>query len=322
MNDVIKSEIEFYKNSYKISINEHEFTTIMNSPDKFYEYIKEKTDNLNITLEYYHEIIKSDIFFDFIVYIVRDLRLRGLNILITTCNISKSNIEYSPLTNIFIHWSSAYQRHTIAWNQNDSYPMWESGDYYIGKQMKLDNRKHKTLISVRKQSHNRDYLFEKISNIDLDIKRYVKYINDANKETNSDIEYSKKFPTWPELQKEYSLSFFTFIVETETGNEIQPSQLSEKTLLAFMNGTLPIILGPKNFIKNIENLGLKVFNNDFMFNEADVMTMSTKHKIDIYSECINIISKLNMDDCIDIWNKNYKHIQSNYDIISELILNE
>ena len=162
-------------------------------------------------------------------------------------------------------------------------------------------------------------LFSKITPDINSIFRYHEYTNVLNKKFEYYKQNESSPPTWQELCTEYKQSIFSFIVETDNGDTPNiNSQITEKTLNAFMNGTVPIILGHKNFVNELKNIGLYVWNDEFGFGDAD-SSDSYEYRLQRFIYCYDNIKKMTWDESIGYWNDNVHVIQKNYDIVSNLL---
>ena len=311
----IIEEIEWYKSSEVISVNQHD----MDDTNRVISSLLEKTDLGRYTLLFNEEVITNIHFYEFIVYSIDRLRKKGHDVFLSTASIIPSYITFSPLTNLYINWYEFYQRVDVSWDIRKSQLSWPP-EIYTKNKIIESNRTNRTLISVRKQKEDRTLLFDRISNLDLDINRYVKYITDANQETKDDIDRAKSFPLWDDVLSEYEQSYFSFVVETDhTDDGFISCQMTEKTLLPLFAGSIPIIIAQPNFIKHFTNMGFWAANEDFGFGLGDMYPGNSKYKLDSYVRCVENVSKLSIDECKNYWIDNKEKIEKNYKLIHSIL---
>jgi len=267
---------------------------------------------------YGHEIITDENVKKVIINKIKKLRSRGIECYMSTSSLTPSTFEFHPLVNIHVQWYDYLMRNDISWNRKNGVPFFPVEKYHYEKKLKF-NKTIKSIFSIRKQSHYRDYLFSKITQEDNCIFRYAGYVNSPEKETNNDLETCKNFPTWYELLSDYESSIFSFVYETENGNNPNiDCQVSEKTWLAFMTGTIPIIIGQKNVVKLLKDIGFYVWNDEFGYEDGDELD-DYNDRIDKFVTCYNNVKKLSFDESKKYWLDNQDKIQKNYDILSNLI---
>ena len=313
-NNIIK-EIDWYNSSEKVSILQHNLVETSDNINKIV------SNNIigNYTFEFGHEVITDIDFYNYIINTIDNLSKLGNNILVSTASIKPDVFTFNPITNLYIQWKNLYQRVNISWNQSYSEIAWPLNLYNKSKLLN-DIRYCRTLISVRKETDDRNLLFNKISKFDLDINRYAKYITDANHETVNDLNRVSNFPQWSELLDEYEKTYFSFIIETNhTDTNNISCQLTEKTLIPFFTGTIPIVIGQRNIIKYLTDIGFWVANNDFGFGLGDDYIANSEYKLNSYVNCVENISKLSLSECRDYWLSNKEKIQHNYDLIYSIL---
>lgn len=206
-------------------------------------------------------------------------------------------------------------------------------EIFSNKKFKLgevvnDKRIYRGILSVRKETNNRNIFFDKFNpKIKNGITRYCKLPHREKKIIkNEDV-----FPDWESLIEEYKKSYFSFIIETKDNRcgftehknykkSTNHTSLTEKTLLSFMTGTLPIVLGGNGFVKSLEDMGLKVWNNEFGFDNADEKDDYFENGHYYFNKCIENINNMSMESIKDFWNTNKNRIQKNYDIVSSIVL--
>ena len=118
---------------------------------------------------------------------------------------------------------------------------------------------------------------------------------------------------------EYHDSYISIVCETNNSpiiSEIKTPQFSEKSLIAFLSGTMPLIFGAPNLIKNFNDIGLYTWNHYFGFEGDELYEVD---KIQSFKKVVNKISDLSTDEVKKIWIENKDKIQSNVNIISDLM---
>jgi hypothetical protein len=305
--DILQNHIILRINQYDWDILERCRKTIQDTLDENKKYI----------FLYEHETISDLEYLDELYKIIEYFKIDACISTSTTSTFPRST---HPLTN-FLMWRNVNTRKNISWNSQQNIPIFDESFYY-GKKVEED-REYKGILSVRKENEIRDYLFNKNPNIDGGIVRYAKWPHNGENliEDNSKI---NNYPLLNELIDEYKNSYFSFIVESEHGDSnVNPTtNLTEKTLIGLLTGTMPIILGGKGIISDLEKLGITVWNNEFGFGEGDSYTNYSEFKIDSFIRCIENVNKLSLTEVKEYYNKNIKLIQSNYDLISYILFDD
>lgn len=307
-NEIVENQINFY---YKNEGNICDFTEYDSS-----SYINHR--NTDRIFRYGNEIISDNSVKNQIIEYIEDLRNSGEEAYLSTSTINYDEYEFHPLVNLHIHWYDYLMRSDITWNvDSGGTPAFPHQKFDYKKKLVFD-KNIKSIISVRKDTHFRDYLFSKINKDNNSIFRYAKYQNDARKESESDTRVVNDYPKWDELLSEYNNSIISFVVETEKNIEENLNcQISEKTIVPFLSGNIVILLGRYGNIKALEDIGLYVWNKEFGFT-AD-MCDNHYDRVDDFVKIYNKIKNLSFDECKKIWLDNQYKIQKNYDIVSNLV---
>jgi len=311
---IFYKEFDVLENGIILHINQYDWNTLekcksiirgSNGEDKKYIFF------------YKHETISDLNYLNNIYKIIEEFKIDACISTSTTSTFPKST---HPLIN-FLMWRNVNTRKNISWKTKENIPIFDDSFYY-GKKIEGD-RQYKGILSVRKQNDIRDYLFNKTPNIDDGIVRYAKWPQNQENLIEDNLKINN-FPLLNELVNEYKNSYFSFIVESEHGDsDINPTtNLTEKTLIGLLTGTMPIILGGRGIISDLEKLGIKVWNNEFGFGEGDSYTNYSEYKIDSFIRCIENVNKLSLTEVKEYYNKNIKLIQSNYDLISYLLFDK
>jgi len=307
--DIVREELDFFKTGDFIKINIWE-------PDSLDIVINKIKEHDRLIISVTHEAFANQPLFDNIL-----LEIGKTNKVIKICTSSPSFFPYSthPLTNL-IMWKDVTGRDSIGWfsENTKSFPDYLS----IDTKIKDFSKKVKSILSVRKENTIRNYLFSKITPKNNVIHRYANWpaIN-----TDEDFNKIDNFPKLNELWVEYLSSYISFVVETSYETEIEnfSSVITEKTLMAILSGTMPIVLGPKNILNDLEKIGIKTFNLEFGFGKTtDFMSSESTIKIDKFAECVNNVYNLSIDEIKKIWESNIDIIQKNYDIIASILYND
>jgi len=313
----ILEEINFIKTSDLIAVACHsEVEHCIKINTENITKSKSKTATLFLTDEWIHtqEILDN---------IIGLASIQFDNFKIITSTSTKFENSTHPLTNLLL-WNGKVGRLDISWDFDDVGYLFDK--FKIGESVN-ENREFKGILSVRKKNPTRDTLFSKNIKINDGICRYANWPH-SSKETENDIERKPFFPKWNDLLSEYNNSIFSFIVETRDNEwknqyiDTNHNSLTEKTLIAFLTGTMPIILGGGNYIKELTDMGFRVWNNDFGFSHADEKENYDKVGLTYFYECINRINTMTIIGAQEYWKSCKKDIQHNYDLVSTFICNK
>lgn len=305
--EIVKNQINFY---YKNEGNICDFTEY--DEDSYLNH--HSNDRI---FRYAHEIISNDSVKKQILKYIKELRASGEEAYLSTSTLNHDEYEFHPLVNLHLHWYNCFQRNNITWDAQNGVPAFPLERFDYKKELVFD-KNLKSIISVRKQTHFRDYLFSKINKDENSIFRYASYINDARKESESDIKVVNDYPTWNTLLDEYNDSIISFTIETEKDIERNVNcQISEKTIMSFLSGNIVILLGRYGNIKALEDIGLYLWNKEFGFTSD--MCDNHYDRVDDFAKIYNKIKNLSFDECKKLWLDNQHKIQKNYDIISNLV---
>lgn len=177
--------------------------------------------------------------------------------------------------------------------------LWENKIY------DLDSKKNKSILSLRRRNLQRDLFYHKLSNDDLTIKRYHYK------------EPQKEYPTWESLIQEYKETFVAVVCETTYPSWTETTCMTEKSILTFLCGNIPLILGKKKLIKELHEMGFWTANYDFGFTERmDLMDDFSQEKINGFVGCVKKIKTIDIEqyykDNLDKINNNYKIIHDSF----------
>lgn len=310
---IVKEELDFFNTGDFIKINIFEDGNIQ----KIENFLENRNRLIIVSV---HESLASQKFYDEIVYLKSKTKK---DIRISCATASKFPLSTHPLTNI-IAWKNAKGRFEIDWLSDNALTF----DDRFTLDYKWKNhsiRSNKSILSVRKHNDLRDYLFENLDMVQFDgIVRYAKWVSSYDYEDDVLRSTVHQFPNIYELHNEYRDSYVAFAVETEIGDTSQnfTSTFTEKTMFPFANGNLPIILGSRNLISDLKEIGFTLFNDYFGFDEADYYTSYSNHRIDKFIEIINKVNNIPFNEIQKLWLSNLDKIQKNYDIIASILFNK
>jgi len=301
-----KEEIDLISSNKCLSINvvidnlEHEYKEILHK-------IKYKTQNQEKYLIVCpHEVIQDTWFFDEIMYTLGncdgDVRLSQ-----ATAS-TKNMFSAHPFTHFFFWKNATIRISDIIDYRGQSVPMFPFRFYENFNEM-VFSKSIKSILSTRQVSDIRDSLFKKINTDSISIFRYLK-CNGPDCEDDSSI-------LWYDLIGEYKKTYISFVVETNYGHWSSNS-FTEKTLLSFLSGTIPIIFGQKDLISDLKKLGFWIANEDFGFGNGDVFSNVSQYRIEKYSKCVDSVSNMSIEEVNDYYLKNLDKIKNNWQIVTTL----
>lgn len=227
---------------------------------------------------------------------------------------------FNPLVNLLV-WSDDENgngfriRNTIGIEEfnNSLFPY---SEYPIGFDVSSYDKSIRGILSSRKFDIFRDNLYKKIKKFD-GIVQYHRIDNGYNPQDEFDLsKFNNVDYTWNELKNKYKESFVSFVVETYRGPE--SNTLTDKTLLSFLNGNIPIVLGQKNFVRELEDMGFWIANNDFGFKWGDYWEFGDIRRIENYLDCIDKFNSMGNESIKKYWISKKDFIQKNYDIVTTL----
>lgn len=286
------------------------------SGDFFLIYLPYQTDTerLNILNEIKHKIYSNDNFiilirhevaedFNFIneidYYI--DSYKKNVKILQSTASPNVKNGTH-PLTNLYM-WSKIvinknYQSRTEPHIPAFPLSLYKNPPNF--SQLKTNS----SILSLHNKTNIRDYVYDNITNVG--IKRY------HGRENTTPIH-------WYDLVEEYKKSYFSFVVETNYGNT-SSNYMTEKSVLSLITGTLPLILGQRNLITDLESMGFWIANNDFDFGNLDSLENHSIERTDWFVKTINKISEFSKSEIETYYLSKLHKIENNWKILSNLFL--
>jgi len=319
--NIAKDQINLILDNKVIHYNEHihDIDYICNEIRNFSSFTDE------FVILHSHEVITHSAKLESIYDLIDELDIK------IYIHSSVSNQPYHgvhPLVNIWM-WSRNYGYTSADYYDKDSMNLLFRKDTYLNSsKININKKTIKSILSSRTSSGIRDYIFSNINKDDVEINRYINYTH--AEELNEDIQPNNRltlFPSFNELLDEYYSSIFSFIIETDnfsfypihspkTQFQTGP-QLSEKTIIPFLTGTIPIIIGQKHLISDLEKMGFWIANKDFGYSDGDEY-IYYKYKANRFIRCIKNINKLSFNETKQYWLDNKDKIYNNWNIVSTL----
>lgn len=303
LNELQKYQLDFVLTHPVLSVNNE---TNWTEVDKFSE------QNSKFVILYFTEIFSNS-------SNLLDLQIKISNILksnpekeIYISQATSTRIKYGldPLINL-IYWRGCVSRKFI---NIDSEPI-----VIFDKSLYENTTKsNKGILSVRKQTYQRDYIFDNITEFD-GIFRYTKWPRDFGEENKKNILKKvdlNNFLSWSQLIDEYKSSYFSFIIETHSVSNI--NQLSEKTLIGFLTKTIPVVLGGRGYIKELQDMGFWI-GNDIFGIDIDNTPSESFIRYDMYIDIIKKYNQLSNEAVSKIYNENYSKIEKNFEIVNDFV---
>lgn len=314
LSEEIKYQLDFIKKSKIISIqgnvNQDNFNV---SLEKLKSTLR-NTSSDKISIVNYHECFTREDYIKKLIDVIESYKDKEFYISATTS--SRFPYFFHPLVNL-VFWKGTMMRQNISWFSDDK-PI-KLFDESLYQNFEKSN---KGILSVRKETNLRNYLFSVIDSESFNgVIRYGKWAKWGGGETNFYRDTIKSFPNFIELIDEYKSSYISFIVETELSDFMNP--LTEKTFVSMLTKTMPVILGGRGFVKEIKDMGIYIFNEDFGFTEDDDNLQSFDvNKADSFYECIKKYNQMTVEDIKNMYNSNIDKIENNYNIVSELLFDK
>jgi hypothetical protein len=310
--DEIKYQLDFAERSkvfYLFANNDEE--GLIKTTNELKHFL-DNTHHTKISIVNYHECFSNQEHLKEIQEISKSYKDK--EIFISSATSTKFDNFYHPLVNIFF-WKYAKMRENVSWKSKIRNINLFSKQHY-----KDIEKSNKGILSVRKQTPYRDYLFSFLDNKNFEgILRYVKWIRLEEDEMDDYSYEASQFPTFLELINEYKKSYISFVIETEMTDFMNP--LTEKTLVSFLTKTMPIVLGGKNYVKELKEMGFYVWNDEFGFDSDGTESLSL-NKVDSYIKCIEQYNKMSKSEITHMYKLNTDKIEHNYKMVSEILFNK
>ena len=309
----ITSELEYY-HSFKLN-PENIWNTHLIDDKNWLENIHIFINTTkNGLIDYGNECIPDEEYSSIIKFIKKS----GNSILIKSSNAYDSPYGFHPLTNIAI-WNGHTMPDKNIYNNNtdmNSYviPLKAWSDTNL---INPNTKSNRYLLSVRRGTPIRDSLFKKIKESERKWDCIVRYSNYNEFKQTAEFNY-----TTSHILNEYKESFITFVVETiykgtydiELNHSIN---LTEKTLFAYNNKTIPLFFGCKNLVKSLKKIGFYTFDDFFNLDIDNIETFDERRQ-DLYLKCLKYIDAMNQSELFSIYSKLFPKIEHNYKLVNYL----
>jgi len=318
----VRKEIDFIKSSEVISvIGWWDDSNFHASLKKIYQ-----TTSKKVSIVSYNESFKSKERVDIIKNI---LDKKDVEYYISADTSTKFDKFFNPLTNIYF-WKDTTTRDGV-WEQFRSIKLFEESDYESDFDKSING-----ILSMRRTTPPRKYLDSIIDKESFNgIYRFVKTPYNAlrpvfEKKHLLNDSSSVTEPNTKELISEYKKTYISFVMETSLSPPNNKSAkdshfinpLTEKTLIPFLTKTMPIVLGGKNFVRELKDMGFYVWNEEFGFGDADSLESGDFDKIDRFNDCITNFNKMDTKQISELYNKNIDKIEQNYNLVSSLLFED
>jgi hypothetical protein len=337
--DEIKYQIDFIKNSKEFVFLEYwSYDIFKTNLDNLINTVK-KHNLKKIHIVVYNELFKTD---DRIDELIKSIDTLNIEYYISCSTSTPFPKSFNPLVNIYF-WKNNNIRNNIKWDlNNNEVPLFVKNIYE-----NIPKKTIKGILSIRKETIRRKFLNAHVDVANFEgIYRYASYPDSYSVELSN--EKINTFPTTYKLIDEYKKSFVSFVVESEPHknmsnknlkdmgfdmnadivnysyklNKYNMNFLTEKTLIAFLTKTMPIVLGGKNYVKELKEMGFYVWNTDFGFESADSFHTRSNNKIIKFIDCINFYNSMTHEDVEKMYNSNIDKINNNYNIVYNILFNQ
>lgn len=269
------------------------------SSEEYFNKIKQNINNvLRYTKKFYiytpHETIKCKNLLNLIIELLDSINsLEDVEVYLLMTTSSHHKYFLNPLCSI-LHYQNYFTKAIEEVNESVS-----ENDLF-----KLNfNKINKGILSIRTSNQQRDTFYNKFSGKFDGFYQFLEYDNKQN---------SMNF--FQLIQKiKSSYVYFNF----ETLSDTNINCFSEKSLIGFLSGVLPILyLENKNHLIEFEKMGFYLLNREFNYTEA---TDNTNYNVDMFIECINLYNELSLSDINGIYNRNLDKIKMNHKIASDIL---
>lgn len=254
-----------------------------------------------------HETIENNTLLNLLKNKIKELNKVGHEIYISMTSTTGDDLYLHPLLSL-LHYNDFIKvrngfKYNKSFNANDRIYLGDLSLYEYNT-----NKTNKSILSLRRKTPIRDFLYKKI---DFKFDGIFRYLND-------DIELYKISPTFTSLIHEYKSSYVSYIVESETTID-GINSFTEKSLFSFASHTLPVLfIQNKNQLREFESLGFYFLNREMGYSDFDY-EMTDEQIVDSFLLCIKKINKLSMNDIKNIYEKNIENITNNYKLIEKIL---
>lgn len=306
----LEYDLDFFYNQPRVEIyidvlsNPKNKTYILNNIIKFSKKFKKF---YIITV---HEKIQDLDLLQSVIQLIDDLRDSGNEVYLCSTTSTNNKNLLNPLLSI-LHYKNFGKVSDSSDNLNRKKLITLSDHRLFESDI---DKKHKSILSIRRKTNERDLFFNLFHKQFDGIFRYIA----------SDTDVSK-YPTFTELIDEYKSSYISFIFETNVGfeYELNPyfylNSFTEKSFIAFSTKTLPILyLKNEKHLFEFKSMGFFLLNDYFGYNDV-YASMDEKNKVSKLIEVIDEINSLSDDEVTYIYNKHKKQIENNFKIVQDII---
>ena len=300
-NSSIKDELDFIYNSSIFELNP-------NKPDYALKIIDEHHTGGDLTITTRDEIFGSK---DNFSKVIDFCEKKSYNVKILSSSLKKIKYGFNPLIN-FLCWNKTVSSEHI--EINNKTVRYFDKIYYN----KLINKTKTFNLIWRNTTVVRDKIVGDIPNSNPTDDYHIEYYR--NKPSDGNLITSKLRP-WEDLIEIYNQSLTSFVAETEYWHRNQPQvdkefkstefiPFTEKVIMPFLSKSMPIVFGGTDYVKSLKELGLFVFNEEFGIIDSNPKS---------YNTAIKNLKNKSFEEINTIYQKNIKKIESNYELISNII---
>lgn len=309
LNDNQKRDLEFVDSSFKVEpVGPHIHD---NWDTKFLPIMEQALDSGNKNILWLHreETFTEQHQLDFLYDKIKKYPDKNIKIMCSTT--SHFHLGIDPLVNIY-QWGDTRTRSNISWLCDTEFHTLARNNFLTNNDKEI-----KGIISWRKGTIDRRdvYNSEAVQNKFQGIKRYANWHSNPNNEKEIDYGKINQFPTLYQLIQEYNKSYVSFVFETESSYIM--NQFSEKILMSFLSKTMPIVYGGKGMIQELKNMGLKVWNDEFGFD--DTTPYHHNKRSESYINCIKKYNEMSFNDIKKMYDRHRDDIENNFKIVSWFI---
>ena len=256
-----------------------------------------------------HEKIISDKLQQEFIELLDSLNSNGFEVYLCMTTTSTHKYFLHPLCSV-LHYTGDYSKDK---NQVGKKNVNEKIKILDLKLYSKTDKIHKGIFSIRKVDHFRELFYKEFDKKFDGIFRYSR----MDRGNNSGDYKPVSFDT---LIKEYNQSYVSFLFETGTNDST--ISFSEKSMIALLSRTLPILFISKpNQIEEFNNMGFYFLNEFFDYTTVS-KTASEKDKVNLFLKCIDKFNKLSIDEVINIYKEKTEQIEKNHTLIKEMLLKE
>lgn len=297
----ISDDINLIKRGRVVEINPA-FNKDIDDESEVLDFLNSLPMDNNYLLIYRHEVI-SDI--QFYYNLIKFIGNRNIKIVQSTSNFTLKNNSH-PFVHIFT-WKDFYikEHNFYGGSNNSSVKIFD--DALLNNSSFIKN--NSSILSTCRKTPIRDLIISNLETDKIGIFRYLE--DDDNKKVYNGI-------SWSKLVDEYKRSYISFILETNNSTDDIVPRLTEKTILAFLTKTVPIIFGQRGLISDLESMGFWIANRELGF-EGDYLNNFDTNRVKSYSNIVNNISNMEYHRIIEFYKSNILKIENNYNIIQSIL---